>query len=75
MNVKFDFPIPFGDRTVYVREVPAAELPPEIQAQIEADHPVYAIHDKDGQRLALARDRNIAFAIARTNEFAPVSVH
>ncbi|TVQ54931.1 MAG: DUF1150 family protein [Rhodobacteraceae bacterium] len=61
-------------RIVYIRAVPAAELPPAARAQIGAQ-PVYAIHDAEGSRLALVVDRAVAFAVARQNDLTPVSVH
>ena len=75
MNVKFDFPIQFSDRTVYVRPVDRDNLPEDVRAHVTPGKPVYGIHAADGQCLALAKDRNVAFAIARGNEMAPVSVH
>jgi hypothetical protein len=36
---------------------------------------IYAVHGADGQRLALVKDRTLAFVLARQNDFAPVSVH
>ena len=39
------------------------------------DAPLYAVHDADGQRLAVVRDRRLAFVLARQNDLAPVSVH
>ena len=75
MNVAFDFPFKFNERTVYVRSVELSDLPEDIREQIGESTSVYAIHSEDGERLALTKDRSIAFALARTNEFAPVSVH
>lgn len=75
MNVKFNFDEIDMDRTVYVRSVNVADLPADLRDQVSGESRVYAIHSEDGERLALAKDRAIAFAIARTNEFAPVSVH
>ncbi len=75
MNVKFNFDNEPLDRVVYVRAVDVAELPADVRAQIDDAGQVYAIHSEDGEQLALAKDREIAFALARTNEFAPVSVH
>ncbi|MGB0496845.1 MAG: DUF1150 family protein [Rubricella sp.] len=62
------------DRTVYVRTIRTADLPDEIREQTEADT-LYAIHDADGQQLALVDDRALAFRVAREHEMAPVSVH
>jgi len=36
---------------------------------------IYAVHRADGERLALVRDRALAFVLARQNDLAPVSVH
>lgn len=75
MDVKFEG-IPEGEtRIVYVRPVRVDELPPEVQAQVGGLKTVYAVHDADGDRLALVRDRKLAFALARQNDLAPVNVH
>lgn len=66
------FTHPDGQPIVYVREVDRAELPDELRA---APGPFFAVHDEAGNRLALAHDRNIAFALARQNEMTPLSVH
>ncbi len=67
-------PMPFGDDSrsiVYIREA----KPDEIPADAEIEGPVYAVHDATGRRLALAADRNLAFALARQNDLTPMSVH
>lgn len=75
MNSKFDFGDAGDLAIVYVRPVALEDLPQEIREQAEgADH-FYALHDAEGQRLALVRDRNVAFALARQNDLAPVNVH
>lgn len=73
MNEKFDF----GDaaRIVYIRKVPAALLPQEVRAQMPEVTDLYAVHDTDGERLALVGNRSLAFRLARQNELSPVSVH
>jgi hypothetical protein len=63
-----------GERIVYIRIVPASELPPEAQARTGGAD-VYAIHDENGARLALVADRDVAFVVARQNDLTPVSVH
>ncbi|MEM7189882.1 MAG: DUF1150 family protein [Pseudomonadota bacterium] len=57
---------------VYVREAEPEDLPDEIRG---APGKVFAIHDQSGNVLALAKDRSVAFAVARTNDLTPVSVH
>ena len=75
MDTKYEALEDHPDRIVYVRPVELSELPPEIRAQVIGDKPLYAIHDENGERLALVKDRALAFAVARTNDFEPVSVH
>ncbi|PJF07805.1 DUF1150 family protein [Pseudorhodobacter sp. MZDSW-24AT] len=60
---------------VYVRPVTVAELPEELREQIGDVETVYSVHRPDGERLALVRDRNLAFSLARQNDLAPVSAH
>jgi hypothetical protein len=64
-----------GRPIVYVRPVAAEDLPDEIRSQLAPGAGLYAVHDADGQRLALVRDRGLAFVLARQNDLAPVSVH
>jgi len=75
MNTKFDFSKYGIERRVYVRTVKQADLPDDLRAQISGFDVVYAIHSEDGERLALVKDRDLAFDVARTNDFTPVSVH
>lgn len=75
MNTKFDFGPETEERIVYVRPVDVAELPEEVQAQVQGAEQLYAVHSADGERLALVRDRHMAFVLARQNDLAPVTVH
>jgi hypothetical protein len=79
MDVKFEN-LPGSDAVaaraiVYVRPVAVADLPAELQRQAEGFATLYAVHRPDGERLALVADRKLAFALARQNDMAPVSVH
>lgn len=75
MHTRYDFGPEDGDRIVYVRAVDVADLPDEIRAQAGDAETLYAVHDATGERLALVRDRRLAFVLARQNDMAPVSVH
>ena len=75
MDTKFDFGQEGGDRIVYVRPVDVSELPEEVQAQAGGLSTLYAVHDANGERLALVKDRELAFILARQNDLAPVNVH
>ncbi|MXQ08544.1 DUF1150 family protein [Alphaproteobacteria bacterium GH1-50] len=75
MNSPFDFKDMDTDRTVYVRPVDIATLPAEVQEQADGDAQIYAVHASDGERLALVKGRELAFVLARQNDFAPVNVH
>lgn len=75
MQTKFDFKSLDDGRTVYVRRVATADLPLDLQEQAEGAEQLYAVHNADGERLALVADRNMAFILARQNDLAPVAVH
>ena len=64
-----------ADNIVYVRSVNATELPEDIRAQIPDAEILYALHSSEGERLALVRERDMAFVLARQNDLAPVAVH
>lgn len=75
MDTKYDFGPEAGERIVYVRQIAVADLPEEIRRQAVGIDTLYAVHAESGERLALVRDRGLAFAIARQNDLAPVSAH
>ncbi len=66
------FTEPGGQPIVYVREVAPEELPDELRGTAAR---LYAVHDAEGNRLALTPDRHVAFALARRNDMVPLSVH
>ena len=75
MDVKYNN-LPAAERAiVYVRPVVVADLPQDLQDQAEGFAVIYAVHRPDGERVALVADRNLAFALARQHDMAPVSVH
>ncbi|WP_347267114.1 DUF1150 domain-containing protein [Paracoccus sp. (in: a-proteobacteria)] len=75
MNEKFDFGPQLAGNIVYIRRVAVDTLPEEIRRQVPGAEALYALHGADGERLALVRDRGMAFMLARQNELTPVSVH
>ena len=71
-------PVDFNDeasRIVYVKAVDVADLPDDVQAEIGDLEQVFAVHDSEGQQIALVADRRQAFVLARQNDFSPVAVH
>ena len=66
--------LPEQNRIAYVRTVQARELSDETELPPGVER-LYSVHDENGQRLAVFADRNAAFAVARDNDFSPVSVH
>ncbi|MGB5559783.1 MAG: DUF1150 family protein [Paracoccaceae bacterium] len=75
MNTRFKN-LPGGeDHIVYVRAVDVADLPDDVQEAAQGAERIYAVHNADGERLALVRDRRMAFVLARQNDLAPVNVH
>lgn len=77
MDTKIDVGPHTDSKIVYVRSVAVADLPSEVRKEAEANgfETLYAVHDSEGDRLALVADRRLAFALARQNDLAPVSVH
>ena len=75
MNTQYDFKKLDVGKLVYVRPVDVEDLPVEVQDQAMGSKQIYALHAADGERLALVKDRSMAFALARQNDFAPVNVH
>ena len=63
------------DRIVYVRSVNAEDLPYDIRAQIPKETMLYAVHNSNGERLAIVEKRDMAFVLARQNDLSPVMVH
>ena len=75
MDTKYDFDGMQEGRIVYVRPVKVAELPEDMQEDVGGLDEVYAVHNAEGERLALVRDRTLAFVLARQNNMEPVTVH
>lgn len=74
MDITYNFE-QVENRIVYVKTVDVADLPSEVQAEAGELNQLYAVHDADGQQLALVADRKMAFVLARQNDYAPVAVH
>lgn len=64
-----------ADRTVYVKTIAVTDLPREVRDQAEGLERLYAVHNANGQQLALVGDRKLAFDLAREHNYAPVLVH
>lgn len=75
MNTPYNFNESDTERLVYIRPVEVADLPEDVRDQAMGRDQVYAVHSADGLRLALVKDRKLAFALARQNDFAPVNAH
>ena len=75
MFAKHDFDERLDDRIVYVRAVAVRDLPQDMRDQAGDLDTIYAVHNADGERLALVQDRDLAFVLARQHDFAPVTVH
>jgi len=60
---------------VYIRPVAVADLPEDLREQAEGVETLYAIGSEEGERLALVKDRKLAFVVALQNDMQPVSVH
>ncbi|MGD1881582.1 MAG: DUF1150 family protein [Paracoccaceae bacterium] len=74
MQTRYDFGAEVG-RMVYVKPVAIAELPQDVQDQAEGLEELFAVHDAEGQQLALVADRRMAFVLAREHNYAPQPLH
>jgi hypothetical protein len=75
MNKKFSKLPGEADKMVYVRAIEISDLPEDIQIEVAGATQVFAVHSSKGERLALVRDKELAFFLARQNDLAPMSVH
>lgn len=64
-----------ANKIVYIREVDVADLPEDVREQIPDQDKLYAVHSEMGERLALVKERQLAFVLARQNDLSPVAVH
>ncbi|WP_299152053.1 DUF1150 family protein [uncultured Tateyamaria sp.] len=74
MNTAFDLNADVG-RMVYVKPVLVTDLPSEVREQAQGLDQLFAVHDAEGQQLALVADRKMAFALAVQNDYAPQPLH
>ena len=74
MNTKIDFEA-IAQGIVYVKPILAAELPAEMRERVGDLKELFAVHNADGEQLALVADRQMAFHLARENNMQPVTVH
>ncbi|MEL7204669.1 MAG: DUF1150 family protein [Pseudomonadota bacterium] len=75
MNTTYDLNASDEQAIVYVRAVKVDELPQEVRDQAEGLETIYAVHNSEGEQLALVRDRALAYSLARQNDMQPVAVH
>ncbi|PIE15663.1 MAG: hypothetical protein CSA68_06495 [Rhodobacterales bacterium] len=75
MDHRFDLSELAQSNIVYIRAMAVADLPDEMREQAQGVDRVYAVCRENGEQLALVANRNLAFALARQNDFAPVTVH
>jgi len=62
-------------RMAYIKTVDVADLPEEVRKGAKGRTQLYAVHDAEGEQLALVAERHMAFVLARQNDYAPVPVH
>jgi hypothetical protein len=72
MSEKNPFTHPEVGAIVYVREADRTALPEHLR---KMPGKIFAVHDPEGNVLALSPDRKLAFALAKRNDLVPVSVH
>lgn len=74
MNRPFDLNADVG-RMVYVKPIAVTDLPREVRDQADGLEELFAVHDAEGQQLALVANRRLAIALAVQNDYAPQPLH
>lgn len=74
MQTEYNFEA-LEDRMVYVKPIRVSDLPAEVQEQADGLETLFAVHDSDGQQLALVADKSLALVLAREHNYAPQPVH
>lgn len=74
MNTKFDLSA-LGENLVYVKPVAVSELPSEVQEQAGELETIFAVHNSEGEQLALVANQSLAFELARQNDMTAVTLH
>jgi len=72
MNTTYNFNASDDQAIVYVRPVKVDDLPRDLRDQAEGLETIYAVHNSQGEQLALVRDRAMASSLARQNDLKPV---
>ncbi|EAQ24159.1 MULTISPECIES: DUF1150 family protein [unclassified Roseovarius] len=75
MDTRYDFGENTDRAIVYVRPVNVDDLPQDMREQVRDLTKLYAVHNEEGERLALVEGRDLAFQLARQNNMEPVTVH
>ena len=75
METRYEFRQDADRPIVYVRAVEVDDLPAEMRDQLGDLTTLYAVYTAEGERLALVKDRKLAFLLARQNNMEPVTVH
>lgn len=75
MDTRYEFADDHAEAIVYVRPVKVADLPAEMRSHAGGLETIYAVHNTEGEQLALVRDRKLAYVLARQNNMVPVAVH
>ena len=74
MDTRFNLET-LGKDVVYVKPILVTELPAEMRAKVGDLQELFAVHNADGEQLAVVADRKLAFHLARENNMHPVTVH
>lgn len=65
----------YQTRAVYVRPIEVADLPLDVQEELEGLDRVYAIVDDHGTQLALVQGEELAYSVARHHDYEPYSLN
>ena len=60
---------------VYLKALDVADLPQDLQEQADGAETIYAVHNTDGEQVALVADPAVASHLAAQHDMRLVTVH
>lgn len=74
MHTKHDLSA-MGQGMVYFKPIAVADLPADMRAQAEGHEVICAVHNHEGEQIALVANPHLASHLAREHDMRPVALH
>ncbi len=64
-----------AERSIYLKMIDVADLPEDVQTEVAEHDAVFAVHNADGEQVALVASRDVASHLAQANDMTLVALH